>query len=63
MVYAGVDKVHRDLILGHSLAGMDIYYLKLSDDALRNAMEKFTLWMDEKMKSLNYQNVDLALRS
>jgi len=27
MLYAGVNKVHRDIILGHSLKGMDVHYL------------------------------------
>jgi hypothetical protein len=34
MLNAGVDKVHRDLILGHSLQGMDIHYLAPSEDDL-----------------------------
>ena len=28
MLNAGVDKVHRDVILGHSLRGMDIHYIE-----------------------------------
>jgi hypothetical protein len=34
MLNAGVDKVHRDLILGHSLQGMDVYYLAPSENDL-----------------------------
>ncbi len=49
MLYAGVDKVHRDVILGHSLKGMDIHYLVPSDESLSNAMEKYTGWLDEKI--------------
>ena len=30
MLSAGVDKVYRDTILGHSLRGMDIHYMALS---------------------------------
>ncbi len=39
MLNAGVDKVHRDMILGHSLQGMDVNYLIESDESLRAAMD------------------------
>ncbi|MBC8430950.1 MAG: hypothetical protein H8D96_03425 [Desulfobacterales bacterium] len=42
MLNAGVDKVHRDLILRHSLKGMDVHYMALSDDSLKEAMDKYT---------------------
>lgn len=41
-VRAGVDKVYRDTITGHSLKGMDIHYIKPSEADLAAAMEKFT---------------------
>ena len=50
MFYAGVDKVYRDLILGHSLKGMDVHYLSPSEEALRKAMDKYADWIDEKVK-------------
>jgi len=50
MLYAGVDKVYRDLILGHSLQGMDVHYLAPSEDTLKDAMEKFGDWLDEKLR-------------
>jgi len=28
-INAGVDKIHRDLILSHSLKGMDVHYMAL----------------------------------
>ena len=46
MLNAGVDKVHRDLILGHSLKGMDVHYLAPSDDSFKSAMDKYTRWLD-----------------
>jgi len=49
MLNSGVDKVHRDLILGHSLRGMDVYYLAPSEDSLKDAMNKYTKWLDEKL--------------
>jgi len=49
MLYAGVDKVHRDLILGHSLKGMDVHYLAPSDESLKEAMDRYTRWLDEKI--------------
>lgn len=47
MVNAGVDKVHRDVILGHSLQGMDAHYMAPSEEDLQKAMEKYTKWLDE----------------
>ena len=38
MLNAGVDKVHRDIILGHSLHGMDMHYMSPSEDDLHRAM-------------------------
>ena len=35
LLYAGVDKVRRDAIVGHSLKGMDVHYIVLSDESLR----------------------------
>ena len=51
MARAGVDKVYRDVILGHSLQGMDAYYLKPSDEDLRAAMEKYTAWLQAQLDS------------
>jgi integrase len=49
MLEAGVDKALRDKIVGHSLQGMDTYYLRLSDDHLRGAMDLYTEWLDEQI--------------
>lgn len=49
MLNAGIDKIYRDVILGHSLAGMDAFYMSPSDEDLHRAMKKFTVWLDEKM--------------
>ncbi|MDC3237298.1 site-specific integrase [bacterium] len=57
MLSAGVDKAHRDVILGHSLQGMDAYYLKPTDEALTRAIEKYTVWLDNQMKMV-LENVD-----
>lgn len=51
LLYAGVDKVRRDAIVGHSLKGMDIHYIVLSDDSLREAMLKYTKWLDEQIEA------------
>jgi len=56
MLNAGVDKVHRDWILGHSLKGMDVHYLTPDDNTLRQAMDKFTRWIDDQ-----FQNVDQSV--
>lgn len=59
MVAAGVSKVYRDAILGHSLKGMDVHYIKPPEDALTQAMEKYTQWLDGQLESASVdQNVD-----
>lgn len=58
--YAGIDKVHRDTILGHRLIGMDIHYMAPSDESLKNAMDKCTQWLDEKIDEA-YKNFDQTL--
>lgn len=52
MLNAGVDKVHRDLILGHSLQGMDVHYMAPSEDDLHRAMARYTEWLDSQMQSV-----------
>jgi integrase len=48
MLAAGVDKTYRDLILGHSLEGMDRHYIKPSEETLRQAMARYTAWLDDQ---------------
>ncbi len=63
MLNAGVDKVHRDLILGHSLQGMDIHYLAPSEDDLHRAMERYTEWLDGQLILASVdQNVDQVIK-
>lgn len=47
MVKAGVNKIYRDLILGHSLQGMDVNYIVESglENELRQAMEQYSAWL------------------
>jgi integrase len=52
MLKAGVDKAYRDVILGHSLKGMDVHYLRLSEDDLHRAMGKFTAWLDAQIQNV-----------
>jgi len=49
MLRAGVDKALRDTILGHSLKGMDMYYIKPTDQDLKDAMDRYTKWLDEQV--------------
>jgi len=49
MLSAGVDKVYRDIILGHSLLGMDQYYMKPSEEDLHEAMRQYTQWIDDQI--------------
>ncbi len=50
MLKAGLDKVFRDTILGHSLQGMDAHYLAPSEDDLKQAMDRYTEWLDGQVK-------------
>ncbi|ACL01988.1 integrase family protein [Desulfatibacillum aliphaticivorans] len=50
MLRAGVDKVMRDIILGHALKGMDRYYLKPNDKDLHDAMKIYTDWLDLELE-------------
>ena len=42
MASAGVDPVHQDTIIGHSVQGMGAHYIVPDDETLKNAMGKFT---------------------
>ncbi len=46
---AGIDKIYRDTILGHSLKGMDVNYIVVDDEALTRAIGKYTKWIDSKI--------------
>jgi len=50
MLNANVDKIYRDVILGHSLEGMDAVYMSPSKDDLTEAMKKYTGWIDKKIE-------------
>jgi integrase len=49
MLGAGMDKIYRDLILGHSLTGMDVHYMAPTEDTLKKEMERFTQWLDDRL--------------
>ena len=49
MLNAGVDKIHRDVILGHALTGMDVHYISLSEEDLQRAMNRYTEWLDGQL--------------
>ena len=52
MLRAGVDKALRDTILGHSLQGMDAYYLKPNDEDLKAAIDNYTTWIDDQIANV-----------
>jgi integrase len=62
LLRTGIDKAIRDTILGHSLQGMDAYYLKPSDADLKEAMDKFTSWIDAQIANVT-QNVTHKAKS
>lgn len=49
MVNAGVDHVYRDIILGHSLHGMDVHYMAPSEGDLHRAIARYTEWLDGQL--------------
>jgi hypothetical protein len=51
MLRAVVSKVYRDMIVGHSLKGLDAYYIKPDDDDLKRAMDVYTAWFDEQLEA------------
>ena len=53
MLAAGVHKVHRDIILGHSLQGMDAHYMAPSEEDIHLAMARYTEWLDHQIASRN----------
>ncbi|MFC1816971.1 site-specific integrase [Thermodesulfobacteriota bacterium] len=54
MLNAGLDKVHRDMILSHSLQGMDVHYMVSDDDSLKGAMDKYTRWIDDQIANVDH---------
>lgn len=52
MLSAGVDKVYRDTILGHSLTGMDVHYISPSEEDLHRAMGLYTACLDGQIKNV-----------
>ena len=60
MLNSGVDKIYRDIILGHSLDGMDAFYMAPSEDDLKRAMGRYTAWIDAQI-DLAWRNVDQML--
>ncbi len=58
MLNAGVDEVYRNLIVGHSLRGMDAHYMAPSDEDLHRAMARYTAWLDDQIAR---RNVDRAV--
>ena len=63
MVAAGVSKVYRDTILGHSLKGMDTHYIKPSDADLVRAMGKYTKWLDNELVNVDQNQIDDLLKN
>lgn len=53
MVNAGVDQIHRDLFLGHSLKGMDVHYISPSEEDLHRAMAKYTARLDRGIANVD----------
>jgi integrase len=50
MLKAGIDKVYRDTILGHSLKGMDTHYMAPSESDLKRNMDRYTSWLNNQLE-------------
>lgn len=50
MLEAGISKVYRDKILGHSLQGMDVHYMAPNEESLKTAMNQYTQWIDAQIE-------------
>jgi integrase len=57
MLAAGVQKEYRDIILGHSLQGMDTHYIVPDENTLCQSMEQYTHWIDDQIRAI-FENVD-----
>ena len=51
MVSAGADKAYRHTILRHSLKGMEVHYIGPTDDDPKAAIDRYTVWLDDKIAS------------
>jgi len=61
MVNAGINDVYRDMLLGHSKQGMDKHYLHVKPEIFSPAMNDYTHWLDDQIKTAQQQNVDQAV--
>lgn len=50
MLNAGINKVYRDVILGHSLQGMDVHYLVPDEKELHETMNLYSEWLDRQIE-------------
>ncbi|MGE5257400.1 MAG: hypothetical protein ACM3KE_12050 [Hyphomicrobiales bacterium] len=53
MLEAGVDKIYRDRIPGHSPGGMDRHHIKPSEGTQRKAMAHCIAWLDEQLENVD----------
>jgi integrase len=52
MARAGIDKVYRDALLGHAIAGMDRHYMNPDfEKDLRVAMARWTSWLRAEIEA------------
>lgn len=61
MLKAKIDEVYRDILLGHSKKGMDVYYIHVEEEDLTEAMKEYTVWLDGKIETAQSQLSDQAV--
>jgi len=49
MLNSGMDKAHRDMMIGYSQKGMDAHYLVAVEESLKLAMLRYTEWLGKKL--------------
>lgn len=62
MMESGIKKEYRDLILGHSLQGMDVYYITPDEKMLIAEMDKYTNWLIPQIQEHADQRADQQIK-
>ena len=52
MIDAGISKTFADILVGHSIQGIDKHYIKPKESTLIAEMDKYTKWLEKKYKVL-----------
>ena len=56
-------EVHRGVILGHSLKGMDIYYISPDEETLKEAIKKYSHWLNSQFAKVDHSVDQTAIEN